>query len=337
MVGYKQKIEAEGNKRREMDRSLIWMVKQTERYGESLRGEDGVATEGVSIEAALRNEDNLYSSRRKKKDYAKMDRDGVFESLYGQDGDDEDEYVLAEDEEEMETEKADYAIFMKEMEKTSQEEIGNEVVCLIEEGELELEEVLRRMMAESEINHGDCGSSDGKKMIEVIDEAMHEDDEGNNAEEDSSKKRRVSFAPNHEEGTSRSTNDNKDGMRDVEMLQEAQKIDTEPPVSNNADTPTSNQLSAQHVDTELPVSDNVDTITSNRLSLLDEDDFEEKDEFHPIDEVDDETTIEAEEILGRDMSYADEIALLQRENEKSIEDLRAMYANMDENDSTKSD
>ena len=62
---------------------------------------------------------------------------------------------------------------------------------------------------------------------------------------------------------------------------------------------------------------------------MDEDDFEEKDEFHPTFEVDDETTIEAEEKLGRDMSYADEIALLQRQNEMPIEELRAMYANME--------
>jgi hypothetical protein len=87
---------------------------------------------------------------------------------------------------------------------------------------------------------------------------------------------------------------------------------------------------------ELSVTNNVgvDFTKSNNLSLLDEDDHEEKDEFHPDNEVDDESTIEAEEKLGRDMSYADEIALLQRENEMSIEELRAMYANMDQQQSS---
>ena len=46
-------------------------------------------------------------------------------------------------------------------------------------------------------------------------------------------------------------------------------------------------------------------------------------------ELDDESTIEAEEKLGRDMSYKEEIDLLQKENEMSVEELRAMYANME--------
>jgi SNF2 family DNA or RNA helicase len=53
-------------------------------------------------------------------------------------------------------------------------------------------------------------------------------------------------------------------------------------------------------------------------------------EFAPdVNEVDDETTIEAEEKLGRDVSYADEIASLKRENEMSVDELRAMYAGME--------
>ena len=75
------------------------------------------------------------------------------------------------------------------------------------------------------------------------------------------------------------------------------------------------------------------------LALLDEDDHEDKDEFHveDMEELDDETTIEAEERMGRDMSYADEIDLLKREGEMSIDELRALYANMDEDDSGDND
>jgi hypothetical protein len=55
---------------------------------------------------------------------------------------------------------------------------------------------------------------------------------------------------------------------------------------------------------------------------------EEEEEFQPQEGegIDDETTIDAEEKLGRDMSYEDEIALLNKENEMSVEELRAMYA-----------
>lgn len=53
-------------------------------------------------------------------------------------------------------------------------------------------------------------------------------------------------------------------------------------------------------------------------------------EFQPltIAEVDDETTLEAEENLGREMSHEEEMALLQKDNEIPIEQLRAMYANI---------
>jgi E1A-binding protein p400 len=57
---------------------------------------------------------------------------------------------------------------------------------------------------------------------------------------------------------------------------------------------------------------------------------DDQDEYvpDPQDTVDDETTMEAEEKLGRDMSYQEEIAMLQRENEMSVEELKAMVAQM---------
>ena len=49
--------------------------------------------------------------------------------------------------------------------------------------------------------------------------------------------------------------------------------------------------------------------------------------------IDDETTLVAEEQLGREMSYEEEIALLNRENEIPVEALRKMYAEMNEGSS----
>jgi hypothetical protein len=58
---------------------------------------------------------------------------------------------------------------------------------------------------------------------------------------------------------------------------------------------------------------------------------EDADEFVPDTmEVDDETTIEVEERLGRDMSYEDEIALLKQESEMPVEELRKLYSGIDE-------
>ena len=46
--------------------------------------------------------------------------------------------------------------------------------------------------------------------------------------------------------------------------------------------------------------------------------------------ADDETTIEAEERLGRDMSYEAELHLLKRESEMTVDELRKKYADMGE-------
>mmetsp|Transcript_7652 Transcript_7652/g.22422 ORF Transcript_7652/g.22422 Transcript_7652/m.22422 type:complete len:1551 (+) Transcript_7652:1-4653(+) len=53
-------------------------------------------------------------------------------------------------------------------------------------------------------------------------------------------------------------------------------------------------------------------------------------------EVDDETTMIAEENLGRDMTYEEELATLNRENEMSVEELRAMYAGMNDGENNES-
>jgi E1A-binding protein p400 len=57
---------------------------------------------------------------------------------------------------------------------------------------------------------------------------------------------------------------------------------------------------------------------------------DDQDEYVPesTEIVDDEATLEVEEKLGRDMSYQEEIAMLQRENEMSIEQLRDLVARM---------
>mgnify|MGYP001371515554 CR=1 FL=1 len=75
---------------------------------------------------------------------------------------------------------------------------------------------------------------------------------------------------------------------------------------------------------------------NKKLSRSFSDSLEQEEEFKPMHyEIDDETTIEAEEKLGRDMSYKDEINLLTKENEMSIEELKAMYYGGDGDTDTK--
>jgi hypothetical protein len=83
---------------------------------------------------------------------------------------------------------------------------------------------------------------------------------------------------------------------------------------------------------EIPDKTQESTEYESTLKYINEDvQNADDDEFNPnIAEVDDETTMEAEENLGRDMTYEEEIAMLKRESEMSVDELRAMYAAMEE-------
>ena len=65
-------------------------------------------------------------------------------------------------------------------------------------------------------------------------------------------------------------------------------------------------------------------------------DSQDEADFEPLAgaDIDDETTIEAEERLGREMSPEEEIRMLEKENEMSVEELRAMYLNENANQSS---
>lgn len=77
------------------------------------------------------------------------------------------------------------------------------------------------------------------------------------------------------------------------------------------------------------ISEQLDpSVASTCRSILADDDQEEREEFHPYaaeEEVDDEETIAAEEQLDRDMSYKDEVELLDQENSLPTEELLDMY------------
>merc|ERR1712071_462938 len=91
------------------------------------------------------------------------------------------------------------------------------------------------------------------------------------------------------------------------------------------------------------VNDEISVSSSSDLSKVDLKDFDHgllnadedgtEEEFEPPLEstIDDETTIEAEEKLGREMSHEEEISYLKRESEIPIEELQAMYLNMSDN------
>ena len=356
VVGYKQRLEGEERRRMDMDRHLVFLVRQTEKYGESLidghqsssavRGED---TPILTIEEALSQ--STLSQRRSKKapiDYSRMDQDENFNesTFYGEpittssiaNEDNKsnnttsifiemDEDFVPDDEELLIEEESDATDMIDFLQAASEQSVGSvkeEVQKLLEEMEMGLDNVLQRLVDEGqsmvvEPNQSaplievigeetypdvdDSGGDNEEKLGERVEEILNDDTEAN-GDSANQKKRRVTFATSLDEQSLEQSDDNNESEN---IAAEIDEIENE-----NAKIP---------------------------LSLLDEDDNEEKDEFHPSgnDEMDDETTIEAEEKLGREISYEDEIALLKSESEMSIEELRAMYARMEEADDAEND
>jgi len=80
--------------------------------------------------------------------------------------------------------------------------------------------------------------------------------------------------------------------------------------------------------------------TDIEYGITDRDDMDDDDdddgEYVGEDEIDDETTLIEEELRGGDMDHDQEIALLKSEAEMSVDELRAMYANLPD-DASESD
>jgi hypothetical protein len=75
--------------------------------------------------------------------------------------------------------------------------------------------------------------------------------------------------------------------------------------------------------------DDADVGNDDEAGIVDGDDGEDP-EFVGEDESDDELTLAAEEAMSRDISVDEEIELLKKEGEMSIEELRALYATTSE-------
>ena len=121
---------------------------------------------------------------------------------------------------------------------------------------------------------------------------------------------------------------------------------SEPHLNNNVDQsdvdmeeqlPPSAQDDMDHDDANMEVDSKM-TFTSQLLSSISKKEFEnldEDEEEYVVEEaVDDETTMEAEEKMGRDMSFAQELSILKRESEMSVDELRAMYSRINDDSAT---
>ena len=435
LISYKQKILADEERQAAMNKQLVVLVQQTEKYTESLTqnaiteeddddddsdpsngtetGESELAetpdemitsdsdaiTSGsedgqrrrrrtrrrrrITIEEALAAEPNTRKSKKRVIDYSRM-RLPSNEYFYGEstasdasgsDG------SYSPDEDHSNDNSDDDSTFQQamhdELKERNQDETSTfladpeELRKLREEVSMDLDEVLERLRSEAEeggrgtlmeIESSRPGTptienkSDSKRVH--FSETMEENElapqkgEGNSLEiHVSSHYTRSSATPEHvvkydadDDGDASDVEDYDDvaNQRSDEEIEVADlEVDAETTIAQ--DESLSLQLSAADELTLLQKEgqmsiDDLRSMYANRdqgtletsttLSNEEEEAFEDCEEFEPpaVAEVDDETTMEAEEKLGRDMTYEEEMALLKQDNDIPIEQLRSMYS-----------
>ncbi|KAL7553485.1 hypothetical protein ACHAWF_016776 [Thalassiosira exigua] len=342
VVEYKQRLEGDANRRKEMDRRLVFLVRKTERYGESLRGderaggggEDGRGG-GTTIEEALAQGRGARRRRGSGKgaDYSRMEREGTHRrerSFYGErisgnaageaEGEEEGyEPDAAEAAAEADEERVAYEALLRSYRAQPKEEAEEEVRKLLEERNEDPEELVRRMVEEWHRAEAEA---------EAEADASREANATTGAREEAKAEAGASAGAKTEEDAIAETREATTARKKVMNPTEGTAAAAEGSTSIGGEPAAAGARGAKRRRVRFAPSPEG---SDGADAILDADDHEEKDEFRlEREELDDETTIEAEEKLGRDMSYGEEIDLLEREGEISIEELRAMYAGMDD-------
>ena len=282
VIAYKQKLEADKERQQSMNKQLVDLVKQTERYGRSLTVVQGSDDNGLSIEEALAGGS---TGRRVQRpiDYARMALEKGDNEIYGESTEDsgsDGSFVLGSEVEEDDETTLLEALALETLERRRSRHQSSddgdddrsyvhdpdEIQLLREESRMDVHLVLERMREE-------------KKAPNKPDEA----DTADLLTDDGTPSRRVTFA------------------EDDRYLSPEIKLDP----GNDAD----------------------DDGDASDVEDFKDDSSDGSEEFvGDLNVVDDETTIDAEERLGREMSVDDEISMLKREGELSIEELRKLYA-----------
>ena len=303
VVAHKQKSGADARRRKEMDRHLVYLVKQTERYGKGLAemhamemgggGEDrGMAGGGLTIEGALRGGTGANrASKAAVRDYARVRIEASDSELYGTStADDSDDYEDASD---FSDGKDDVTTLVEAERIGNRDEERDEAKKLLEESQMDIEQVLARLSEEAETS---------ESALEVKEEVSAR-------EKRTRRSRRVQFSP---------------ALKGTIETESSSGCNREQGPSTIALRPRRAYYSSgdgSDADDDADASD-VEDFDASGSTSDDSADFE----VDGSNAVDDETTLEAEERMGREMSASEEIAMLNAENEMSVEELRAKYA-----------
>ena len=383
VIMFKQKLDADQTRRKAMDQQLGFLVRQTEKYGESLSQQfhakskrnnpdtsnnNGIV-EYTTIEEAmgLTQSDSVQASqalttlswsrsRRKQilsKNYTQMNITAEDE-FYGEsttDDDQNEDYTPSSDENDDETtfleaeekDRVERRRKRKLFQQPQHETDGDENDCdndddsssfnscnagtdpeeirkLQEEGVMDIELVLKRLEQEAvDLYEKEQNTNNSQKIIplEEKDKKCCKKTESESLDQVSRKS--VTF------------------VDDVNADTIHKRRDTNSPCGND-------KYNGCHMKKKTESDNNDGNDADDDADASDVEDFDDKnhsglnstcyssssDESTDFivdtqNDVDDETTIEAEEKLGREMSPTEEIEMLKRENEMSIEELRAIY------------
>ncbi len=357
VIAYQQKIKADQQRQREMNQQLVKLVQLTERYTQKLG--NVCVVDGV-MEQALQK-----GSRRSKqriKDYAQFRMQP--DVLYGESTDDsgsdatftletdssDDETTLLQAEtEEAQERQLGTGAFVPDPE---------EIHKLRQEMEMPIEQVLQRFQQEArdsghlELNTNSVSSSSDEESdrpsrkvrfaaepdIQSIPSRSFSEtgsppvklDPGEDADDDQD----ASDVEDYND-------DDQDDQDDYEMTEEP--VDDETTMMEEERLPqemtAEQELAMLQSESELPVEElrrryaeafaqqeTDEAESSFDPEEMEGDNVDDDGDFVPDGEaLDDETTLIAEEKMGRDITYEEELALLRNESEIPIEQLRQMY------------
>lgn len=313
IVTHQQKVSYEQYSHSVWTRQLKQLVQQTEHYTQRLATTTHTETKVVQ-----------HQRTRKTHNYARLQQ-LPYEDLYGESTADEDS-----SESSLDTLEDDETT----LRQAEAEDPPEDLALLREEATMDLTVLLerlkqRRVTLADDSRDTTLEDADESAGDDVVDDVVETETTVSllNGEEDAE-----DFEPDSNEVDDETTIDAEERMgrgmtyeEELRVLREESEMSVE-------------QLRALYanMDNDEPMDDVVeeesdDEATADVSELVKGEAGDDVDDFQPdAMEADDETTIDAEERLGRDMSYEDEIALLKRESEMSVEELRSMYAGMED-------
>jgi hypothetical protein len=357
VITYKQKVIYDNSRQQAMNRQLVKLVKQTERYTESLAqstatrtGTHRLGKNELTIEQALATT----TRKRKVQDYARLAKQqeehlsatseddetsmiyGV--SLLGDDGAsaEDSSYAPSSDASDDETTLRE----AEQAERRSGDSIDSssftanpvELLKLQQEQNMDIAEVLERLQQEGDDEQVLARRADRPRRVQFApDPGADADDDGDasDVEDYQDDENDGEFQPSQPAIDDETTLAAEEALpqemtpsEELQMLRDEQDLSVEELRKRYAALEQENLNEDDEEGFEDEDDDDDDNDLTRNDGLADDEDFE------PVKggDVDDETTIEVEEKLGRDMSYEDELDLLQKEAEMSIEELQAMYA-----------